>query len=233
MDDLYEYISKRKSIRKYQQDKLQEDDLARIVNVFESLPRLNSSSFSCSLHAAVVGLFTVKAPHYLVVGGEKNEQTSLNVGFVLQLWTMWMAKMGYGTVWQGVSRPTDYNGWVMSVAFGKPNEPLFRRIEDFRRKELAQICDGDSVVLGDARLAQSGTNTQPWFFKVVDGGIYVYTRSNINIKQLFYDFPSIDIGIVLANIYLSCGANGLNFKFSPEQVMPLKGYRCFGRIDIE
>ena len=67
------------------------------------------------------------------------------------------------------------------MAFGKPAEPLYRELSEFKRKPLAEISEGSDERLEAARLAPSGMNVQNWYFIAKDG-ISIY---DFKLKLVF------------------------------------------------
>ena len=62
-----------------------------------------------------------------------------------------------------------------------------------------------------AQLAPSAINSQPWYFKHTDDGFDVYQlKQNIFKRQILKKLNSIDVGIVLAHMYV---ANENTFEF--------------------
>lgn len=92
--------------------------------------------------------------------------------------------------------------YVICMPFGKPAEPLFRELSEFKRKKLADISEGTDIRIEAARLAPSGFNGQDWFFVAKDGCIHCYRKKpNVIMGFMKNKLNCIDMGIALCHIY--------------------------------
>jgi len=198
-----EIIRKRKSIRKYEQAELGAADLEKVrAKISELTPLYPDISYSIEIVKKTKGLFGFKAPHYLVFFSEEKEGAYENIGFLGQQMDLFFSESGIGACWLGMAKPEDKEicslPFVISMAFGKPAEPLYRSLPEFKRKSLSEISEGDDERLEAARLAPSGRNAQNWFFSASDGKIRCYRKkSMIGIMD---NLSRIDIGIALCHI---------------------------------
>ena len=78
------------------------------------------------------GPFAVRAPYYISLSSEKKDDYLLNAGYIMQQLSLYIESKGLGTCFMGGASP----GWglkntmrfdyVISLAFGKSKEPLYR-----------------------------------------------------------------------------------------------------------
>lgn len=230
---LYQAIFKRKSVRKYRQDKLDTCQLTAIEDFLEQTKALNQAiKFESKLvdSAAVKSLFSIKAPYYIQFFSETKADYLLNAGFILQQLDLYLAANNLGSCWFGMAKAkkeirveSDLE-YVITLAFGKAAEKSQRdSIEDFERKTLAEIKKGANhyELLEAARLAPSATNGQPWYFISEAEQIHLYQQNPNFIKKFFYQkLNKIDMGVVLAHIWLAAEQHGQNFELKKLQQIP-------------
>ena len=75
---------------------------------------------------------------------------------------------------------------IITMAFGKPAQPLYRDVSEFKRKLLSDISEGTDDRLEAARLAPSGMNKQNWYFVADNGKIHCYRKK---LLLGFMDIP--------------------------------------------
>jgi hypothetical protein len=182
----------------------------------------------------------INAPHYMVISGHGRPGEIENAGFLYEQWVLWMSAHGYGTVWLGITKPIKSkkdNKHIIAIAFGRTTAPLTRNLNEFNRKPLNEIVEGYDSRLEAARLAPSGNNIQPWYFIVSgsqepDQKIYIYKKRG-GMNKLFYDYPELDMGIVMSHLYLATVNSDVPFAFSADPAdapTPPKGYAYFGSV---
>jgi hypothetical protein len=221
-EKLYETIFKRKSIRKFSNEQLDNNTLGIIKNAFnESKPLFPSINVGMKIVPgdSVKGLFLVKAPHYLLLFSENKPGYLINTGFIFEQIDLFLSSSGIGSCWLGLTKPkkdlleTSSLEFVITLATGNPEETVHRKnISEFNRKPLDQISKGDKFldIIESARLAPSATNSQPWFFVTDDNHIHCYCIKSGLMKRIIYKkMNRIDMGISLCHLWLA----GLNKKF--------------------
>lgn len=220
---LYNVIAKRKSIRKYFLEPLNQNILEQIQRFSDDLQPLEKDikvdiKFLSQKEVKLV-LFSIKAPHYMAVFSEEKEGYLENVGFMLQQMDLFLSANGLGSCWLGVAKPnkeiikkSDQES-VIILAFGKPNEKLYREsTAEFKRKPLDKIADSLQKIelVEAARLAPSSTNSQPWFYKANKNKIHAYCKKNSGIKALIYKkLNKIDMGIGICHLWIA--SKGLSY----------------------
>lgn len=188
----YEAIFRRKSVRKYTNEKVEEGILQEIqgfgrdsVGVRPDI-RIKWKIYQASDHK-VRGLFQVKAPYYAALYSEDSEDYHMNAGCLMQQLVLHLHTIGIGTCYQGGARlkedAEEGLELMMILAFGYPAEPLERSRSDFKRMELKKLIKANAPVgriqkklLEPARLAPSALNQQPWRFVVTENRIHLFVR---------------------------------------------------------
>ncbi|HYC20773.1 MAG TPA: nitroreductase family protein [Candidatus Bathyarchaeia archaeon] len=213
--DLYSTIFKRKSIRKYELEPLDEDKLKGIRDHIQTLKPLHEGikiEFKI-LPPDVVKRRTMReAPHYIAVFSEVKEGYLSNVGFMVQQMDLFFSANGLGSCWQGIPAlkkeglASSRLKFIILMPFGKPHETLHRtKPSQFKRKSLREISDikGADNLLETARLAPSARNAQEWFFTGDEQLIHAYYRKpNFIPGLLIKKYPPIDVGISLYHLKL-------------------------------
>jgi len=190
-------------------------------------------SYSIDFAEKTKGLFNIKAPHYLIFKSETVDGSYENIGFIGQQIDLFLAENGLGSCWLGVAKQveSDKSGLphVISMAFGKPSEPLYRDLAGFKRKLLTAISEGTDARIEAARLAPSGMNRQNWFFSADSGKIHCYRKKPDPISGLFFDkLETIDIGIAICHIAIESE----NFSFAKKDNAPTrKGFLYMGTVE--
>jgi nitroreductase len=239
---LSEIIYKRKSVRKYLPELLDEKTLQDIQDYFTKIKPLYSDikvNFSIVGKECVKGLTSRYSPHYIVAMSENKRGYLVNVGFMLQQLDLYLSSIHLGGCWLGMVSPretptTDDGGdmeFVIVFGFGKPAEDIYRELVDFKRKPLGKISDAADSRLEVVRLAPSAMNLQNYYF-VTEGNIihaYCAKAGLLTLKRLA-KMRDIDVGIALAHLYV---ANNERFNFfeatNPKEI---SGYYYVGSTEI-
>ncbi|MCL1915020.1 MAG: nitroreductase [Eubacteriaceae bacterium] len=228
-----EIIMKRKSIRDYNMSKLSGSALGSVREmVAKATPLYPDIKYSIEIVDNTKGIFGIKAPHYLAFYSEAKDGDLENIGFIGQQMDLFFSGSGYGSCWLGMAKPKEktpsYLPFVISMAFGKPAEPLHRDISDFKRKTLEEISQGDDARLESARLAPSAMNKQNWYFIALDGKIHCYIKKLSGMQSLVNNkFGHIDMGIALCHI----AKESEGFAFSKESNPPeCAGFEYSGTV---
>ena len=228
-----DYIYKRKSIRKYDPAALDETTLEKVrAQIGAVWPLYPDIQYSIEIVSRTKGPFNIKAPHYLILGSEDKEGALENIGFIGQQMDLSLSASGLGSCWCGAAKPEEKEAsplpHAITIAFGNPNESLYRELSDFKRKPLAEISQGDDSRIEAARLAPSAVNAQSWFFAAGDGKIHCYRKKSAPLLGSIYNrLHCIDMGIALCHIALVSS----DFRFSKDPDAPgRKGHVYVGTV---
>ncbi len=240
--ELSEMIYKRKSVRSYTGEPVDEATLQKIVDFSSNLKPLYPD---IKVRSEIVGRESIKCilpwttPQMIAIFSEDKEGTLENVGFMFQQLDLYMQSIGIGVCWLGMGRPgkdlvksKDDMKFVMLLAFGYPKgEALRSSVTEFRRCSLSEISDKEDERLEPARLAPSSVNSQPWYFTHEDNVIHAYCAMQGLFKaKMLGEMNRIDMGICLAHMYV---ANPETFSFyKTDTVKPVKDYGYIGSFMI-
>jgi len=229
-----EIIRKRQSIRKFDMTPLDDTTLEKVKSFIDSVkPLFPNIKYTITFAGKTKGFFNIKSPHYLIFKSETAVGSNENIGFIGQQLDLLLAEAGIGTCWLGLAKQADGGTkelpHVISMAFGKPDEPLYRKITGFDRKPLETISSGADPRIEAARLAPSGMNRQNWFFAAENGMIHCYRKKPDLISGIFFDkLEAIDIGIAICHIAME----SKDFVFTKKDSAPQrKGFIYVGTVE--
>ena len=239
--NLNEMITRRRSVRKYDQKPVNKEQLDQIMAFCQTAhPLYPDIKVKANLVSKEDVRFYLpwKAPHLLAVYSENKPGFLENVGFIFQQVDLYIQSLGLGCCWMGLGKlrspedPPVGMEFVILIAFGYPdNIPLRSGAQDFQRKSMSDISDLDDPRLEPARLAPSSTNSQPWYF-IHDGkAIHAYcNEQGILRHKMLGTMNRIDMGIALAQMYV---ANADTFRFfHADSPVSMKGCRYTGSFEI-
>ena len=212
MNDLYEMIFKRKSMRKFDRNLLVSIEELKILEA--KLKEIKPLTDDIKVQFVIVERkqTTAKRGEYcLLMYSEEKPLHLQNAGYMLEQIDLFLTSLNIGVCWYGVTKPKDmqYEGlkYVIMLAFGKCRPADFRNdISEFKRKPLSKIWQGDYFLdlAKVVRIAPSGCNLQPWRIFCSNREIKVCKDSDKKSfpekKLAFYaetDFSLIDMGICL------------------------------------
>ncbi len=214
--ELYPFIFKRKSIRKYDPKPLDPALMTNLTTFIQSLHPLYpqiKTEVKIVAPQEVQRRFMAKPGHYVLFFSDDSPGYAENAGFMLQQVDLFLTANGIGSCWQMIPSPhssardTSSLNYVILLAIGIPAEPLHRvNLVEFDREPLKQIStvEGSTDLIEPARLAPSGTNNQPWFFTGTNNIIHVYCAKKGRMKTLFVGkMDRISVGIALCHIWLA------------------------------
>ncbi len=242
-NDLYEAIFKRKSIRKYNPDPLDEATIDRIGSFVAHLERMYPeirTETKIMAGEAFRGFYKVQAPYFLSFSSESENGYLANSGFMLQQLDLFLSKENIGCCWQGgirsvgKARQTSELEFVISLAFGRPAEDPHRKdLSEFKRKPLSEITDieGLNNLMQPARLAPSAANNQSWYFTGNDHQINAYSAKS----AIFGRMNQINVGIALCHIWLAAAHFGKRAELISDDsalANPPKGYSYVASMTI-
>ena len=223
-------IYRRKFIRKYQPQMLEEAFLARLRAFIADAEPLFGGIRYQALVLTRDDPRGGRAPHELVFCSEKKENALENIGFLGEKINLYFAAHGIGACWHA-GKPRGFRAgelpYVASMSFGLADEPLLREKEEFVRKSLAQISEGTDRRIEAARLAPSALNLQNWFFVARYGHIDCYRRRFAPVARPLLDrFSRVDIGIAICHI----AACSPDFCFTIERAPERRGWIYVGTV---
>lgn len=226
------YIEKRKSVRKFKAEFLDNEILGKIQNKIDTVkPLFTDVTYSVNIVAQKFPPKKQNAPYFLILRGEQSEKGLENAGFIGQQISLYLTELGIGSYFRMGQPENIGNGtlpYIICIAFGNPAELLFREKSEFKRKSLSEISDGNDKRLEYARLAPSGLNEQDWYFSAVNNEIHCYRKKpNFLLKAIKNKLNPIDMGIALAHIY----ETSESFSFVQTNFHPvLDGYIYVGTV---
>ena len=231
--ELYEYIWKRKSTRKYDMEPLEPRQLEQIRLFAQDIkPLYPDIKIAYEITSSIKGIFSVKAPHYLIISSEESNGYLENVGFMFQQMDLFLSNLNLGSCWLGMGKPpaslkTELPH-VIALAFGKAIGTPYRERSEFKRKSIADISTGSDQRFDAVRVAPSAMNNQNWFFEANNGKIDVYQKKAM--IGMLEKLNKIDIGIALCHLFVATKHFGKEFVFSRETDKKKKGYIYTGTI---
>jgi len=214
--ELYPFIFKRKSIRKFDPKLIDTALMTELATFIEELhplyPQLKTE-VKIVAPEEVQRRFMTKPGHYVLFFSDTSPGFAENAGFMLQQVDLFLSANGIGSCWQMIPSPhasareTSSLEYVILLAIGTPNEPLYRAsLGEFDRKPLGQVTNAEGLtdLLEPARLAPSGTNNQPWFFTGTSENIHVYCAQKSRLRTRFVGkMDRISCGIAVCHIWLA------------------------------
>lgn len=225
MEQLYEMIFKRRSVRRYDGKRpLTEAELAEIKAQLARLEPLDAD-IPVKFRLVKRGETSCLWGEYclLLYSGEREGYLS-NAGYLLEQMDLWFAAHDIGACWYGMGR-TDEKKWdglsfVIMMSFGRCRPESFRRsMSEARRKPLGDICGGEADeavtrAVDTARYAPSACNSQPWHVGCGVGKLTVRQKSgfkNALMRNLAGYMNRIDMGIFLFFLELALRHEGIAF----------------------
>lgn len=234
--NLYDYIFKRKSTRKYDMTPLDKETLSKITNFANNLkslyPEINTAY---EITTNIKNMLPIKAPYYFLLSSEKKGDYLENIGFMWQQMDLFIQSIGIGSCWLGMAKPTSEittkYPFVIALAFGKSETTPYRELAEFNRKALSEISSGNDNRLQAARLAPSATNSQNWFFDCVDREIDIFQKKiNPLMMAMYGKMNCIDIGIAICHLYYATEHEDREFLFIKKDGKDRKGYIYKGTV---
>lgn len=235
-------IARRRSVRSYTAEAVDEAMLAEITAFMEGLtPLFPEAAPQARIIPTKDAAFLQKwhNPQFLAFYAPNTQEGLMNVGFMYQQLDLYLQSRGLGSCWVGLGTPVDTihktpEGMKLAVmmAFGHPDNAPERESEaDFKRRKMADLSDVPDARLEAARLAPSATNSQPWAFLHEGDTIHVYREKLSLIKARTHGrMNQIDMGIMLAHLYVS---HSETFCFTVQEAHPDKtAYLYVGSVTL-
>ncbi|MCL2446880.1 MAG: nitroreductase family protein [Oscillospiraceae bacterium] len=199
----YPAMFERKSIRKYSDTPLSEEQLEQVKREIAAVtPLLPNEKFALELN-------TSKGDWRIFGYCENTTLGNVNLGYILQQLDLALHLQGLGRLWFGFGRkPSDITPpkgltYAICLKIGNPAEDLTREIHEFDRKQSVTPDEHLIALLESARLAPSAMNSQPWHFTADGDNIHVW-RQKLGLKKLILDRMNlVDTGIALCHAVLA------------------------------
>lgn len=223
IEELYQSIFRRKSIRKYNGQELSQETLKEIESFWEQTEQIDSDEpiimriLPANNIKMRVGI-TYNAPYYIAVYADDTKKGLVNLGFRLQQMDLWLSAHGISACWLHMMTPDEENSMVdgmpcqITMSIGYTEEKLHRsESAEFKRKTLDQITNGGDydTELESVRIAPSATNSQHWYFEQNGSRIQAYMNQGYTGGDVYRKLHEMDMGIALCHLYLAASHNGM------------------------
>ena len=208
---LADMIPRRRSVRAYRAERIDNAVLADLLRYMEGLVPLTSGA---KVEGRIIptdhGNFLQKwkTPHFIAIFSDGSDDGLINVGFMYQQLDLYAQSRGLGTCWVGLGSLTDKEtvpeGMKLAVmmAIGVPDDVPERTSADFKRKNMAELSDQPDDRLEPLRLAPSATDSQPWYVTHDGDTLHIWREELGLIKQRTHGrMNKIDMGIGLCHLY--------------------------------
>lgn len=229
MTDLYAMLTKRKSMRHFDENLyLEKEELEDICGKITNLVPLDPD---IKVHIDVVTRDDTDAKwgeYCLLLYSEEKPRWLENAGYLLEQMDLILAGMNVGTCWLGLATPNEKENdglnYVIMLSFGKCRPEDFRDdISRYRRMKASDIWRGDfdASAIEAVRVAPSACNSQPWRITTEGKKLTVFrdmdTKAPFVGDRIIY-FNAIDMGICLCCLELGLDHAGIEYerKLLPE-----------------
>ena len=237
---LADMIPRRRSVRAYRAERIDNAVLADLLRYMEALvPLIPGAKVAGRIIPTDHGSFLQKwkTPHFIAIFSDGSDDGLLNAGFMYQQLDLYAQSLGLGTCWVGLGSLTGEEsvpeGMKLAVmmAIGVPDDVPERTSADFKRKAMADLTDQPDDRLEALRLAPSATNSQPWYVTHDGDTLHIWREELGLIKQRTHGrMNKIDMGIGLCHLYVT---NPTTFRFRREENPPtLKGWVYMGSVTL-
>lgn len=230
--ELKDMIGRRKSVRSYANEPLDEATLREIEDFIGQMKPLEPGirvAWEIVPASRVKCILPWKAPQLVAIYTEEKEGALENAGFLFQQLDLYLQSRGLGACWLGMGKPEqqlaakDGLPFCMLLAFGTPKGEVPREgVGEFKRKALADISDEPDKRLEPARLAPSSMNSQPWYFTHEGDVIHAWRAAPSGLmRKALERMNRLDMGITLAHLCVS--SEGFRY-WRAEQPPEMKRY---------
>jgi len=242
MYDLVEAIDIRRSVRKFEDKCINEEDKEEIQRIITSLEPIESE---VDIHFELIeqgdlvqehfgGLldryFKVKAPAYIAISAKESEHYLENVGYMgealvleltrLKIGTCWVGSIGEDNIPETFKTPNGHK-YIITIAIGYTEDDFRWEIEPDRknRKTYEDFVTGDYEpdmipIFKSIEKSPSSLNSQPW--EITAEGLLVHfylQNNNIFTKNYLKELNYIDLGIAMKHFETEMNEIGKEFKW--------------------
>ena len=225
MNQLYDMIYKRKSVRRY--DGRHQLTAAQLAEIEAQLERLRPLYPDIPVRFRLVKRSETNClwgEYCLLIYSEEREGYLANAGYLLEQMDLWFASRDIGACWYGMGR-TGEKQWeglsfVIMMAFGRCREDAFRKgMGEAKRKPLSSVYAGTPEpavkrALEAAHYAPSACNSQPWHVDCSEGTLTVHQQSGFKnplLRNLGGYMNRIDMGIFFCFLELALEHESVGF----------------------
>ena len=235
MKELLPAVYKRKSMRKYREEKLTAEELAKVKGYLQQAkPLVPEIKVDYDIVPCKDTNCKFNAEYCLIVYSEDKNLWLQNVGYILEQWDLYLTTLNIGVCWYGMGKvqETERNGlkYAIMLSFGKCEEADFRNsTDDINRKSVDDIWGIDENRTFDSfkdglsggklaeivRLAPSAVNSQPWRVEPEGNTLKVYrVKGKVPVlsDRLFKHWNKVDIGIFLAFVEIALESEGYTYE---------------------
>ena len=225
MAGLYDVMFKRRSIRKFKNEPLEEAQLTSISSFMKELKPMRDG-IKTELYILkkedIKSRLAVKAPCFIAIYSEDKEDYLVNAGFMLQQLDLYLASIGLGSCWQGLAKPKKNSErgvglrYVIMLAFGRSSEPINMDMNACpKRRPIEDISNakGMDEIIEPARIAPSAMNTQPWYFTGENGRVDVYCKTSL----MHGNMDKVSVGIAICHMYIAAEHFGRTVHFTHDE----------------
>lgn len=237
---MYEYMFKRKSVRKYLNEELDKETINKVKEYAQNVKRLFPEikvEIKFLERKDIKTILSINAQQYIAVYSEEKEGYLTNVGFILEQIDLFLSSIGLGSCWLGMANTNEKakSGlkYIIQLAFGKADNIYRNDISEFKRKDINKVSNIDNRLMHDVRLAPSANNGQPWYFVQNDNSIDIYMEKSKFIKiQKMDKMKKIDIGIATCFLDLSIENDKKHATYQVLKSKELDGYEYIISAEI-
>lgn len=219
--DKFEAVYRRKSVRKYSNQKLSSSVLNEIKAKIKDIDRLfedidsqivlaeDGQKVQETFSGLKSKIARVDAPHYLIGVSEEKEGYLENIGYMVEEAVLYLTKNDIASCWLGSGIEHDllkgifkFEGkTVILVAFGEPKKTALRddpgsasrkAIEKLMIDGHDDLSQNMKKIIDCARMAPSAVNSQPWRFLYEDGALHVFIVKKGMFKKLARKISDLD-----------------------------------------
>ena len=219
MKELLQYVYKRRSVRRYSEEKLTDEELAQVEEYLHQLrPLIPDIKVEFQIVPCNETNCKYNAEYCLLVYSEEKNLWLTNVGYMVEQWDLYLASLDIGVCWYGMGKVAEERQcdlrYAIMLCFGKCDPSVFRNGDyDFSRDDAADFWSGMSDArLGEiVRLAPSAVNSQPWRVDQVENKFNVYRQKGkvpILSNQLCKHWNKVDMGIFLCYMDIALESEG-------------------------
>ncbi len=215
MSNLYEQITKRKSVRKYT-DKVLSNEVKELIHqAIDELTLYNGEQ--CTLRFNIMNYdefvtdkklnfitkkMIIKSPYYISIYRNNTKDAYIHAGYCGEELVLRLKELGLDTCWVGAANVFDRGqDFIIGIAFGYSavDAKVNRKRDDIESYYTGRPTD--IKVVEAVRQAPSAKNSQPARLKFYDNKIEMVNKNKK--ERILKDLNIIDMGIALRHLTLA------------------------------